>query len=335
MDKKMKLLTTKYKHMLLIIGYGLSITIASIVYLTGGTYNVYANLMYLSIAIVSSSNSTKHAVVHALFSGLIIGPFMPLIVEDAVMQETINWTIRCAVYASSSILIGFYNSKITQEEERINDQNYELFIAQKSTLNSLVQITETKDVDTGGHIDRIVDLTRLLLMECAKEKELKSYMKQLDIETLASASALHDIGKVAIPESVLNKPGKLSIEEFKLMKTHTVKGAKALQSVKEEYPNNAFINAGYEITLYHHEWYDGSGYPKGLKNEEIPFSARVVSIIDVYDALRSERPYKQGFSHSETMRIMDHESRKHFDPFLYRVFKEKHFKFDMLYSELD
>lgn len=323
----------KFNKIILMIGYILSITIAIIVFYTGGTTNVYANLMYLSIALVSASNTIRSALVHSIFSALLIGPFMPLDTNTMVMQSTISWSLRMSVYVFSSLLISYYVNKINCEEELLKSKNDELLLAQQSTLNSLVRITEARDKFTGEHIDRIVDLTHLLLMKVSNVRALKNVIKDINLNCISKASALHDIGKVAINDSILNKPGKLTKEEFNQMKKHTIIGAEALLSSKNEYPNNDYINAAYNITLFHHEWYNGTGYPKGLKGGEIPFSARVVAIVDCYDALRSRRPYKEGYSHQDTLNIMKQESGTHFDPILLEVLFKYEKEFEQLYNK--
>ena len=128
------------------------------------------------------------------------------------------------------------------------------------------------------------------------------------------ASALHDIGKVAISDAILLKPGKLTAEEFEIMKTHTVVGAKTLQTMLEHYPENTFIIMAIEISLSHHEKWDGSGYPENLKGKSIPLSARIMALADVYDALTSERCYKTAFSHEKSRDIILEGRGKHFDP---------------------
>lgn len=335
--EEVKYIVKKNKRFILLMGYIMTLFVAVIVYFSGGGANVYTNLAYIAIAMVSSSNSRKMAVLHAGISGLLVGPFMQFVLNDidgSIMQEDNTWIIRLGIYVFSALLISHFTYKIIKEENLIDEQNREILLAQRSTLNSLVKITETRDTDTGGHIDRIVELSRLLLIKCKSEQSLKNDLKNTDLECIASASALHDIGKVAISDSILLKRGKLTSKEFNEMKTHTIKGAKALLKVKEEYPNNDYINAGYNITLYHHEWYDGSGYPEGLSSDNIPFSARVVAIVDVYDALRSDRPYKAKISHIEAIKIMEKERNTHFDPLLFDLFIKNQKEFEDIYGKL-
>lgn len=330
MKQHIKYITNKHKNMTLLIGIILSLMITCTVYLLGGTYGVWANFMYISIALVASSNSLKKAIIHSAFSGLLIGPFMPLVTEGPIMQPTSSWIIRLIIYIGSAVLIHYYGDRITEEENLIQVKNRELLNAQESTLQALVNITETKDKDTKEHIDRIANHTRLLLTLLKESNVYNKELSMIDIDCVARASSLHDIGKVAISDTVLNKHGKLTSDEFEEMKLHTIRGAEALKTAKMNYPNNEFINSGYEITLHHHEWYDGTGYPGRLKGEMIPFTARVVSIVDVYDALRSKRPYKNSLSHDKAILIMKSEQR-HFDPIMFDVFLKHSTKFQSQY----
>src|SRR5690606_38404648 len=142
------------------------------------------------------------------------------------------------------------------------------------------------------------------------------------LDTIYYASILHDIGKVGIPDEILHKPGKLTKDEFEIMKRHTVIGANTLEEMAIFNSENDIIKMGIEIAKYHHERYDGSGYNEGLKGDEIPLSARIMAIVDVYDALRSVRPYKRAFSHDETVYIMTKESEGHFDPRILNLFSQ-------------
>jgi len=140
------------------------------------------------------------------------------------------------------------------------------------------------------------------------------------VECIHHASPLHDIGKVAIPDSILLKPYKLNPAEFEVMKSHTVIGGENMQLVYNRYSGNAFIGMGIEIALYHHERWDGTGYPDGLAGRNIPLSARIMSLADFYDALRSDRCYRKGLSHDEVRVMIQEGSGTHFDPVLVQAF---------------
>ena len=152
------------------------------------------------------------------------------------------------------------------------------------------------------------------------------------IDNIHMASPLHDIGKVGIPDAILLKPGKLTPAEFEIMKTHTILGFDTLSQVQKRYTHNSFLKMGMEIAKYHHEKWDGTGYPEGLSGEKIPLSARIMALADVYDALRSKRVYKEAFSHEESCAIIEEGSGKHFDPLLIKIFHQNHKAFQEIHD---
>ncbi len=206
--------------------------------------------------------------------------------------------------------------------ERVGKQLEELHHAQTSTIVALAELVVSRDPTTGKHIDKVTHCARELaaaLPESAFFAE--TIPRKAFIRIIEHASALHDIGKVGIPDPILNKPGPLTKEEFEVVKTHVRIGHKTLEAIREKYPDNHFINMGTDIALYHHERYDGTGYPEGLKKEEIPLSARIMALVDVYDALTSKRPYKRAYSHKGAVRIICEESPGHFDPLVIEAFR--------------
>ena len=166
----------------------------------------------------------------------------------------------------------------------------------------LSQIVEFRNGESGLHVQHINILTRLLLARLVQKTGQYS-LSWTDQHIITMASALHDIGKIGIDEKILNKPGALTAEEFEIMKSHTVIGASILKSL-ELYQEEPLVKVATEICRWHHERYDGKGYPDGLRGEEIPISAQVVSMADVYDALISERVYKKGYSHEKAMQMI-------------------------------
>ena len=148
---------------------------------------------------------------------------------------------------------------------------------------------------------------------------------------LARAAALHDIGKVGVPDAILLKPGKLTPEEFDTIKTHTTIGHETLQQVLDGYPGNEMLRIGAQVARWHHEKWDGSGYPDRLAGTAIPLAARLVAVADVYDALRSRRPYKEPFSHEDAARIIREGRGRHFDPALVDAFVEQEGEFEAIW----
>ena len=196
----------------------------------------------------------------------------------------------------------------------------EIFSAQQATIYALVKLAESRDDDTGEHIERTSQYCRRLAQLVREQSPYAAQVDDSFIENITLASPLHDIGKVGIPDHILLKPGRLTPEEFELMKTHVTIGYQTLATVEQSYPNSGYLRVGMDIARYHHEKWDGSGYREGLSGEAIPLSARIMAIGDVYDALRSRRVYKEPFPHEECVRIILGGRGQHFDPVLTDLF---------------
>ena len=210
-------------------------------------------------------------------------------------------------------------------EKQVAERTQSLRESYFETIHRLALASEFKDDHTGAHIHRISHYAR----EIAKSLNLDSVFA----ERIFYASPMHDIGKVAIPDSIQQKPGPLMGAEWQVMKTHTVIGAKILEGSKSPY-----LQMAVDIARHHHERWDGKGYPDGLKGEEIPLSARIMNICDQYDALRSSRPYKQALSHEESCTIIlagnDRTSPEHFDPKVLEIFGKCRARFAEIYDKL-
>jgi putative two-component system response regulator len=192
--------------------------------------------------------------------------------------------------------------------------------AQQATIFTLAKLAELRDDDTGAHLERVRDYCQLLARRLGEDSPYADHITTDFVDCIQHASPLHDIGKVAIPDNILLKPGKLTNEEFEVMKTHTVIGAENMQTVFNRYADNPFIGMGIEIALYHHERWDGGGYPDGLVGRNIPLSARIMAVADCYDAIRSNRCYRKGLDHEKVKQILLEESGTHFDPEVIRAF---------------
>lgn len=195
--------------------------------------------------------------------------------------------------------------------------------SQDITIHSMSMLAELKDQETGAHIVRTKKYCRILAEELSRLPEYKKYLTAGYIEDLERSAPLHDIGKVGIPDSILLKPGKLTAEEFEVIKTHTTMGARVLGEAMVQLQFTSYFTIGIQLVRHHHEKWDGSGYPEGLSGESIPLSARIMAIADVYDALRTERPYKEPFSHDKSMKIIENGSGTHFQPDLVYAFKKR------------
>ena len=202
----------------------------------------------------------------------------------------------------------------------VTNQIYEKEKNNRVMVGILSQIMEFRNGESGLHVSHINRLTDLLL-ERLVQKTGQYHLSRSDRELIATASALHDIGKIGIDEKILNKPGRLTPEEFEIMKTHTVIGAAMLKHLTA-YQDEAIVKIAYQICRWHHERYDGNGYPDGLKGEDIPIAAQVVSIVDVYDALVSPRVYKKAFPHEQAMHMIMNGECGVFNPLLLECLKE-------------
>jgi putative two-component system response regulator len=190
------------------------------------------------------------------------------------------------------------------------------------TIFALAKLAESRDPETGAHLERVRGYCHALAQHLQHSARFSGQIDDDYVRLIFETSPLHDIGKVAIPDTVLLKPGRLTAQEFEIMKTHTLHGAKTLSAAMHEFPNAAFLRMAYDIALSHHERFDGSGYPRGLSGEAIPLCGRIVALADVYDALTSKRVYKDDMSHAAAKAIIVSETGKHFDPAVVDVFLE-------------
>ena len=187
--------------------------------------------------------------------------------------------------------------KIIAEQLQEQEKNNELMIS------ILSHIVEFRNGESGLHILRVNTITKYLLKQLVQRTD-QYFLSKADISLISTASALHDIGKISIPDTILNKPGRLAAEEFEVIKTHAMVGADMLSDLPIEQQEAPLVKVASEICRWHHERYDGNGYPDGLKGEEIPIAAQVVALADVYDALTSERCYKKAYSHEESLKMI-------------------------------
>jgi adenylate cyclase len=208
--------------------------------------------------------------------------------------------------------------KYWREEQKARYREKQVSIAQTFTIQCLASLAETRDAETGGHIMRTQQYVRILCEYLAGQPKFRDQLTPEAIELLSKATPLHDIGKVGISDRVLHKSGKLSEEEFEEMKKHTVYGRDVVTTAQERLGphecGNLFLKYAKDVIYTHHEKWDGSGYPQGLKGENIPISGRLMALADVYDALISGRVYKAAYSHEKAIRIIVEGKGKHFDP---------------------
>ena len=239
-------------------------------------------------------------------------PFDTVIVKKRV-QNTLD------LYVNQKRLINVVVDQVYEKEENNNIM-----------IRILSNVLGSRNSESSEHILHIRTATELMLRKLIKISDTY-HLTAADIALITTASSLHDIGKIRIPEEILNKPGKLSDEEFKIMKTHSELGASIIRDMR--FPqNHPLVHTAWEICRWHHERWDGGGYPDGLKGEEIPISAQVVSIVDVYDALTSERCYKKAFDHDTAIRMILDGQCGQFNPVLLKCLKELSLQFSRMFT---
>ncbi len=234
---------------------------------------------------------------------------------DYISRPFDERTVRHRV--DSNVILG---EKQRSLSTRLSAQIYEKEKDNRLMIEILSHIVEFRNGESGLHVLHVHTITEILLKALRKKTD-KYPLTQQEITLICNASALHDVGKISIPSEILNKPGRFTPEEFEIMKGHTVEGAKMLKDIPFR-GNEPLIKIGYQICRWHHERYDGRGYPDGLKGEEIPIAAQVVSLADVYDALTAKRVYKPAFSHEKAMEMILHGECGAFNPLLLECLEE-------------
>ncbi|MDY6935634.1 MAG: response regulator [Spirochaetota bacterium] len=271
---------------------------------------------------------------------------LPLIIDDKTRGFLVFVAVEPDFFRESHItflksIVGQISFSIQRgellAELEVHSKNLEYLVkartdevlkTQKTTVFALSKLAEIRDPETGEHLERIRNYA-VLIAQILKYSGHENEITNQYIRDIYDSSILHDIGKVGIPDTILLKPGPLTKEEFEIMKTHTTIGYNALKSSSKDLGKNSFLNMAMDIVHFHHERWDGSGYPMGLREREIPLSARIVAICDTYDALTSKRPYKEPFSHEKAVGIIK-EDTFHFDPDLYKIFYENSTQFDKI-----
>ena len=276
---------------------------------------------------------------------IIIEIYTPVFLEDEVIGvieiyeadedlqdqiKTSNIAISIIVSIAGILLYLLQFSIFYNSYRNLKSAHSQLSQTKEVTLFALASLAEARDMETGKHLERTSAYVRILAEELHKLQRYHTYFTKEYIKDLVSSSPLHDIGKVGVPDAILMKPGKLTIEEFEQMKTHCVIGASTLKGAERKLDFRSFLTIAIQIANYHHEKWDGSGYPEGLAQEKIPVSARIMALADVYDALRSDRYYKSAYSHEKAVAIIKEEKGKHFDPLIVDIFCANEDKFDII-----
>jgi len=245
---------------------------------------------------------------------------------------------------ANQLLIAHQKKELLESQAALKDyaDNLELMVREKTSevidlknavLSTVADLVEFRDKHTGGHISRTQRYLQALFEEMIREAVYTEEIAEWNVEFFLPSAQLHDVGKIAITDLILNKPARLTPEETEIMKTHVPVGVDAIEQIMGKTKEHAYLNHALLIAGTHHEKWDGSGYPHGLKGRDIPIEGRLMAIVDVYDALISERPYKKAYSHEEACSIIECGAGSHFDPVLVEVFKVVKDEFRMIVDE--
>ncbi len=235
--------------------------------------------------------------------------------DDTLVKKRVGNVAELSIYRRS------LEQKVEEQTQRLKEVN-------ENIVDILGSVVESRSLESGQHIQRVKGYTKILAFEMMDTYKEYEFTKE-KIDVIVSASSLHDIGKVAIPDNILLKPGRFTPEEFEIMKTHTTRGCELLEGIKGNW-DEEYNKVSWEICRYHHERYDGKGYPDHLVGEEIPISAQLVSIADVYDALISKRCYKDAYELEEAYNMILNGECGTFSPKLIECFKRSRDKFEAL-----
>jgi len=264
-------------------------------------------------------------------------------IDNFIMKPIVPQQLMSILMKSCKIIVE--HKELTTYRKRLENSNQsllstvtqqakEILYTQQVSIETIANMVESYDDETGTHVKRIENYTTVMINRLAKIEEFDEEF----IQAVPFASILHDIGKLMVPKDILTKPEKLTTEEFTIIKTHAALGGEVLKKAnltfRKNFNKDSYLKIASDIAMYHHEKWDGSGYPEGLAGCEIPIAARIVSIADVYDALRSKRVYKDGLTHEETMKIIVKERGKSFDPKLINIFVGVHDEFRKIFDEL-
>ncbi|MCM1525465.1 MAG: response regulator [Ruminococcus sp.] len=266
--------------------------------------NVSGKIRHIPVFIITAANSMT-----MLTSAYDLGAV------DIIMKPFVTKFLKCRI----GNIIELYRHR-NDLEAVVEEQCARLSGLNQSLVETLATIIEFRDCESGEHVKRMCNFTGIIMTKISKLYP-EYYMPKAEIDKIVTSSILHDVGKIAIPDSILNKPGRLTQEEFEIMKQHTVKGCDILEQIPEIMEKDVY-NYSYDICRHHHERWDGRGYPDGLKGDEISIWAQVVALADVYDALTSPRVYKSAFDHETAVKMITNNECGVFNPKVLDAFNQ-------------
>ena len=271
------------------------------------------DLLHDCIKYFKEQNETNHQLIayngfiykcipNYIFDGKKVVGYYIEIIDDTKQQNYIR-------------LINKYNTSL---EQAISEKTKHILEIQEKFTFSIANLIENRDSNTGGHIHRTSDVMRILV-DCIRKESYYNVSDEF-LDKLVNAAPMHDLGKICIDDRILNKPGKFTVEEYEIMKTHSKLGAEIVETILKDVRDEKFIKIAKNIAYFHHEKWDGNGYPNNLKGEEIPLEARIMALADVYDALVSKRCYKEKYTFERANEIILESMGSHFDPTLEKIF---------------
>ena len=281
---------------------------------------VYAiSLAYLLVALVLVSLHFKHrdvATIGLILVGLVVGGIVPM----TFFKLNVAYL---AIGVAASLCYIFYNDLIQQDtKDALMAQERQLSEIQSHIISGMANLIESRDTETGEHVNRTSRYVKIIAEEARAKGVYADQITDHFITLLYTLAPMHDVGKIVVSDQILKQPRRLTKEEFEVMKHHARDGGTVVKKILDGITDDEYIRFAADIATYHHERWDGTGYPLGLKGEAIPLSARIMAIADVFDALVSKRCYKEAVSADEAFEIIKSESGTHFDPLLVEVFLE-------------
>jgi hypothetical protein len=264
-----------------------------------------------------------------VFNGWYIGSITP---HSTFYSDLYTAALILAfLWIALSLLVCYMLLRFSAKKMKADEQVMDL---PNALLKTMAEMINCRDDITGGHIERTQRLLIILVEAIEKSGIYQEESKHWNKKLLFQSCQLHDVGKVSIKDSILRKIGKLSAEEFEEMKTHAILGEQLIEKIEMKTIENDFLNYAKTFAASHHEKWNGTGYPRGLKGHEIPLIGRIMAIADVYDALTSERSYKEAYTHEEAVKIIAESSGTHFDPPLVELFIENAHKFESVFNPM-
>ena len=273
------------------------------------------HIQVIMVSVASSEEEQAYAFMVGA-DAYLVKPIDPYVLRSEVR---LHFRLRDAMRRAASI-----EPQIHSQDEKfkplLDEYRRQIIATQDVAVFAMARMAESRDEDTGHHLIRVRGYSQLLAEQLRHQSPYSSTITEQFLVDLYRSSPLHDIGKVGISDTILFKPGRLTPEEFEIVKTHTVLGARILEDVVLQGESGSFLEMAVAIARFHHERFDGTGYPAGIHGEEIPLSARIAALADVFDALTSVRPYKPAYSVERARKLICEKSAKHFDPVVVNAF---------------